>query len=87
MCSGSVWAYNNHTANMTTMCAGSKTSGKTDMSMMNLFVPGDQIRPSAAQLLKRVTDMGGPSVLGKGGQPWPGLDVCKACPLFKYEEV
>ncbi|MDD3579833.1 MAG: DUF169 domain-containing protein [Desulfobacca sp.] len=87
VCSGSVWAYNNHTANMTTMCAGSKTSGKTDMSMVNLFVPGDQIKPSAAQLLKRVREMGGPSVLGKGGQPWPGLDVCKGCPLFKYEEV
>lgn len=87
VCSGSVWAYNNHAANMTTMCAGSKTSGKSDMSMMNLFVPGDQIKASAAQLLTRVSEMGGPSLLGKGGQPWPGLDVCKGCPLFKYEEV
>ncbi|MEW6388032.1 MAG: DUF169 domain-containing protein [Thermodesulfobacteriota bacterium] len=87
VCSGSVWAYNHNTANMTTMCAGSKTSGKSDMSMMNLFIPGSQIKPAAAQLLKRAAKMGGPSVLGKGGQPWPGLDVCKACPLFKYEEV
>jgi uncharacterized protein (DUF169 family) len=87
VCSGSVWAYNHHTANMTTMCAGSKTSGKTDMAMVNLFIPGTQIKPSAAQLLKRVTEMGGPSVLGKGGEPWPGLDVCKGCPLFKYEAV
>ncbi len=87
VCSGSVWAYTHNTANMTTMCAGSKTSGKSDMCMMNLFVPGGQIKPSAAQLLKRVGDMGGPSVLGKGGEPWPGLDVCKGCPLFKYEDL
>jgi uncharacterized protein (DUF169 family) len=87
VCSGSVWAFNHNTANMTTTCAGSKTSGKSDMSMVNLFVPGTQIKDSAAQLLKRVTEMGGPSVLGKGGEPWPGMDVCKGCPLFKYEVV
>jgi uncharacterized protein (DUF169 family) len=87
VCSGSVWAFNNNTANLTTMCAGSKTSGKNDMAMMNLFIPGEHIKLSAGQLLKRVTETGGPSVLGKGGEPWPGLDVCKGCPLFKYESV
>ncbi len=87
VCSGSVWALVNNTANLTTMCAGSKTSGKSDMSMMNLFIPGTQIKASAAQFLKRITETGGPSVLGKGGQPWPGLDVCKGCPLFKYEAI
>lgn len=87
VCSASVWAYNNNTANMTTMCAGSKTSGKTDMSMVNLFIPGSQIKDSAAQFLKRIKETGGPSVLGKGGEPWPGLDVCKGCPLFKYETL
>lgn len=85
VCAGSVWAYNHNTANMTTMCAGSKTSGKSDMSMLNLFIPGEQIKPAAGRLLARVTEMGGPSVLGKGGQPWPGLDVCKGCPLFKLD--
>ena len=87
VCSGSVWAFNNHTANMTSMCAGSKTSGKTDMSMVNVFIPGNQLRKIAAQLIRRVSETGGPSVLGKGGEPWPGLDACKSCPLFKFEEV
>jgi hypothetical protein len=32
-------------------------------------------------------EQGGPSVLGKGYKPWPGLDVCKDCPLFKFEPV
>ncbi len=87
VCSGSVWAYNHNTANLTTMCAGSKTSGKSEMSMLNLFIPGGQIKATTAQLLKRVRETGGPSLLGKGGEPWPGLDVCKGCPMFKYEAV
>lgn len=87
VCAGSVYAYNNKTANMTTMCAGSKTSGKTEMAYVNVFIPGDQYLLTAQQQKKRVEEMGGPSVLGKGGQPWPGLDACKGCPLFKFEEV
>ncbi len=86
VCSGSVWAYNNKTANMNTMCAGSKTSGKSEMAYVNVFIPGDQIIPTMEQQQKRCQDMGGPSVLGKGGQPWPGLDACKGCPLFKFEK-
>ena len=87
VCSGSVWAYNNHTANLTTMCAGSKTSGKSEMAYMNLFIPGDQFLPTVEQQVKRCDETGGPSLLGKGGQPWPGLDACKSCPLFRFEEV
>ncbi len=86
VCSGSVWAYNNKTANMTTMCAGSKTSGKTEMSYVNVFIPGQHIKPMASQLAMRV-EKGGSSVLGKGYKPWPGMDACKGCPLFKFKEV
>lgn len=87
VCSGSVYAYNKQTANMTTMCAGSKTSGKTDMNYMNLFIPGNHILDTVKQLEKRIGESGGPSFLGKGGQPWPGLDVCSGCPMVKFEEV
>ncbi len=86
VCSGSVWAFNNKTANMTTMCAGSKTSGKTEMNYVNVFIPGDQILPTVEQQVMRC-EKGGPSVLGKGYKPWPGMDVCKGCPLFKFENV
>jgi len=87
VCSGSVYAYNNNTLNMTTMCAGAKSSGKSEMNYMNVFVPGNQILDTAAQLKKRIEETGGPSLLGKGGQPWPGLDVCSGCPMVKFEKV
>ena len=87
VCSGSVYAYNNKTANMTTMCAGSKVSGKTEMNYMNIFIPGDEILATATQLEIRIDETGGPSLLGKGGQPWPGLDVCSGCPMVKFEKI
>ncbi|WP_300672821.1 DUF169 domain-containing protein [Desulfoluna sp.] len=87
VCSGSVYAYNNNTLNMTTMCAGAKSSGKSEMNYMNVFVPGTQILDTAAQLQKRIDETGGPSLLGKGGQPWPGLDVCSGCPMVRFEKV
>ncbi len=87
VCSGSLWALEHNTANMTTMCAGSKTSGKTDMAMLNLFIPGARIKDSAAQLLRRVSETGGSSLLHEGGQPWPGMDICGGCPLLKFEAV
>ena len=71
---------------MTTMCAGSKTSGKTEMNYVNVFVPGDQIL-SLCEQQKMRAEKGGPSVLGKGYKAWPGLDACKGCPLFKFEKV
>ena len=87
VCSGSVYSFNKNTANMTTMCAGSKASGKTEMNYMNLFIPGSHIIPTVEQLVKRIETTGGPSLLGKGGQPWPGLDVCSGCPMVKFEKV
>ena len=86
VCSGCVWAYNNNIANMTTMCAGSKTSGKTEMTYVNLFIPGKHLFSLLKQQAQRY-EKGGPSVLGKGFLPWPGLDVCKSCPLFRFEKI
>ena len=45
---------------------------------MNLFISGSQIKNTAAQLIKRVAKTGGSSLLGKGGETWPGMDICKA---------
>ncbi len=87
VCSGSVYSYVNKTANMTTMCAGSKTSGKTEMNYVNLFIPGAHINAMAEQQKMRTEKGDGASLVGKGSKSWPGLDVCKACPLIKFEEI
>lgn len=87
VCSGSVYSYVNNQANMTTMCAGSKTSGKTEMNYMNLFVPGSHINDMAEQQKMRIEKGEGASLIGKGSKAWPGLDVCNSCPLFKFEEI
>ena len=87
VCSGAVYSFKNATANMTTMCAGSKTSGKTEMNFLNFYVPGKEILATAASLKKRIEKLGGPSLLGAGGESWPGLDVCGGCPLIKFEKT
>jgi len=86
VCGGSIYSFQNQTANMMTMCAGSKTSGKTEMNYLNFFIPGSEILATAQSLKKRIKELGGPSLLGKGGESWPGLDVCGGCPLIKFEK-
>ena len=54
---------------------------------MNLFIPGSQIIATVKQLVKRIEETGDPSLLGEGGQPWPGLDVCAGCPMVKFEKI
>ena len=56
------------------------------MSYVNVFIPGNHVKPMADQLAMRV-EKGGASVLGKGYKSWPGLDACKGCPLFKFKPV
>lgn len=87
VCSGSIYSFKNQTANMTTMCAGSKTSGKTEMNFLNFFIPGNEILKTAESLAQRIKTTGGPSLLGSGGESWPGLDVCGGCPLIKFEKT
>jgi uncharacterized protein (DUF169 family) len=85
VCAGSVWAFNNKTANLTTMCPGSKTSGKTEMNYVNLFIPGEHMLPAIDQLKKRIEKGQGPSLLGKGGA-WPGLDRCAGCSTLSFRK-
>lgn len=85
VCGGAVWSYLNHKPNMTTMCAGSYTSGKTEKGEVNVFIPGDQILDVAKQLAFRTEFSGGAS-LPYNGTEWPGLDVCKKCPLIRFKD-
>lgn len=85
VCGGTVWSYLNHRPNMNTMCAGSYTSGKTEKGEVNVFIPGDRIMGVAKQLVARTKHSGGAS-FPYDGTEWPGLDVCKKCPMIRFKE-
>ncbi|GAB6158438.1 DUF169 domain-containing protein [Desulfotomaculum varum] len=88
VCGGTVDCYLHRTAGMKTMCAGSFTSGKTEKGEVNVFIPGDQIAALTKQLLKRSHHYGGgASFIGAGGQEYPGMDVCKKCPMIRFKDV
>ena len=85
VCGGAVWSYLNQKPEMNTMCAGSYTSGKTEKGEVNVFIPGSQILNVARQLDRRTEISGGASLL-YGNNEWPGLDVCKKCPMVRFED-
>lgn len=85
VCGGTVWTYQNHKANMNTMCSGSYTSGKTEKGEVNVFIPGDQILGVAQQLLLRTEFSQGAS-LPYNGCEYPGMDVCKKCPMIRFKD-
>ncbi|MHB8984510.1 MAG: DUF169 domain-containing protein [Eubacteriales bacterium] len=86
VCGGAVWTYLNHKPNMNTMCSGSYTSGKTEKGEVNVFIPGDQITAVAEQLVRRTKFSGGAS-FPYNGTEWPGLDVCKKCPMVRFKDA
>ncbi|ATW28672.1 hypothetical protein DCMF_16605 [Candidatus Formimonas warabiya] len=86
VCGGAVWSYLNHKPNMNTMCSGSYTSGKTEKGEVNVFIPGDQIIGVARQLMKRTEFSKGAS-FPYSGTEWPGLDVCKKCPMIRLKDI
>jgi len=86
MCGGSVWCFQQNSANMNTMCPGSKASGKTEMSYVNVFIPGIQFLDTINVLKKRCERSGGPSLLGKGGT-WPGLERCAGCKTLTLKQL
>ncbi|ABO49799.1 protein of unknown function DUF169 [Desulforamulus reducens MI-1] len=86
VCGGTVGCYQKQTIEMKTMCAGSFTSGKTEKGEINIFVPGTHIGALSKQLIDRTAKYGGSSMVGPGGQQYPGVDVCKKCPMIKFKE-
>lgn len=84
-CGGVAGCYNKNSASLSTMCAGSYTSGKTERGEVNVFIPGKHIRAVTKQLLRRSVHYGNASMVGAGGQSYPGLDVCKKCPMIRFK--
>lgn len=85
VCGGDVICYQTHKPNMNTMCAGSYTSGKTERGEVNVAIPGDQIEAVAKRMLRRTIRDKGVS-FPHTGDPYPGFEVCRLCPLLVFKK-
>jgi len=84
-CGGSVTCFNTSQANISLACSGSYNAGKTERGEINVFIPGAHMEAIAARLAKRVTEKGGASIT-RLGEPFPGADICKNCPLIVFKK-
>jgi uncharacterized protein (DUF169 family) len=84
-CAGNVFAYNEQQANLFLACSGSYNSGKTERGEINVAIPGGHMEALVARIAKRVADKGGAAIT-RLGEPFPGADICKNCPLIVFKK-
>ncbi len=85
VCGGCVWSYLNGRINVTPMCSGSYTSGKTEQGEINVFIPWKKFEKTVRRLLVRTAKYGGSS-LPRTGESYPGFDVCKLCNFLTFRK-
>lgn len=85
-CGGNVQAYNSDSMNIFLACSGSYNSGKTERGEINVSIPGDQLPLVVERLLARSRDKGGAAIT-RLGDPFPGGDICKNCPLISFKKA
>lgn len=84
-CGGAAYSFMEQTFNFAPACSGSYNAGKTERGEINVFIPGSQIEATVNRLKARVSDHGGASIT-RPGDPLPGADVCKNCPLLIFKK-
>ena len=85
-CGGSVFCWQEKTFNMCPACSGSYNAGKTERGEVNVFIPGAHIEATVNRLLQRIGKAGSSSIT-RPGDPFPGADICKNCPLIVFKEA
>ncbi len=85
-CGGSVFSYLEKTFNLCPACSGSYNAGKTERGEVNTFIPGIHIAATVERLLERLGATGG-AAISRPGDPFPGADICKNCPLIIFKEA
>ncbi|MCR5260095.1 MAG: DUF169 domain-containing protein [Desulfovibrio sp.] len=85
-CGGCVWSWKEQTFNQCPPCSGSYNAGKTERGETNVFIPGSQIGKVVERLLSRISAAGSSSIT-KPGDPFPGGDICKNCPLVLFKDA
>ena len=84
-CGGSVWSFQEQSFNFSTPCSGSYNAGKTERGESYVFIPGVHIKGVVERLLTRIGKFGTSSIT-RPGDPFPGSDICKNCPLIGFKE-
>lgn len=85
-CCGCVSCYLNKTASIHPACSGSYNAGKTERGETNVVIPGEHIEATVRRLLERIEKYGSASIT-RPGDPFPGADICKNCPLIAFKKV
>ena len=85
-CGGNVQAYNTKAMNVFMACSGSYNAGKTERGEINVAIPGEQLPLVVERLKKRIDEKGGAAIT-RVGDPFPGADICKNCPLISFKKA
>jgi len=85
VCHGIVQCHVTQEPNITPMCSGSYTSGKTEQGEINWIWPGAHLEKTVRWTLERIVRDGGAS-FPRTGESYPGFDVCKLCPFLVWKK-
>jgi uncharacterized protein (DUF169 family) len=85
-CGGNVYTYLEKTFNQLPACSGSYNAGKTERGETNVMIPGEHIAAVVQRLIAR-KQLAGAAAITRPGDPFPGADVCKNCPLIEFKPV
>ncbi len=85
VCHGVVAVHLDRKPNLTPMCSGSYTAGKTEQGEINWIWPWADFPPTLEWMLERTLRDGGVS-FPRTGEPYPGFNVCKLCPFLNFLE-
>ena len=84
-CHGVAAVFLTNKPNITPMCSGSYTAGKTEQGEINWIWPGDQLAPTVKWMLERTVRDGGVS-FPRTGETYPGFNMCKLCPFLVWHK-
>ena len=82
-CHGVTAVFVDRKPNITPMCSGSYTAGKTEQGEINWIWPGDHLEPTVRWMLERTMRDGGVS-FPRTGETYPGFNMCKLCPFLVW---
>jgi uncharacterized protein (DUF169 family) len=85
-CGGNVFAFNEGQANLFLACSGSYNSGKTERGEINVAIPGGHMEAIVERMRARVAAGKGGASITRLGEPFPGADICKNCPLIVFKK-